>query len=184
MSAFLLAKGTGRNVLIALGMVVLWLGAFNFVLTPNYQQYAAGFIPFDMQFPLTREMIIIQLGAMTEGAPAAYVQFAAADIPFPIIASALTILLWAWLVRKSGSAALLGAFQRGWWIWAVFPALCDLGENAAFLKIILSHPEPMLREIDFAVVIHRGKAVFLSLSQTLTITLIIATVVMRLRNKE
>ncbi len=181
MSAFLLAKATGRNVLMALGLVALVVAAFNFFFTPHYQAASSGFVPFDMQFPLTREMIIIQLGAMTDAGPAAYVLFAAADMAFPLIAAAFTILFWAWLVTKSGSAALLAAFGRGWWIWALFPALCDLGENVAFLKIILSHPEPMLREIDVAVLLHRGKAVFLALSQMLTVILILTTVTMRVR---
>ena len=183
MSAFLLAKATGRNVLIALGLVVLWIGAFNFFFTPHYQAVSSGFVPFDMQFPLSREMIIIQLGAMTDAAPAAYVLFAAADMPFPLIASALTILFWAWLVTKSGSPALLGAFQRGWWIWGLFPAICDLGENVFFLGIILKHPEPMLSWIEKAIYVHRGKAAFLAMNQAATIALMIVTAVMWVRGK-
>ena len=183
MSAFLLAKASGRNVLIALGLVVLWVSAFNFFFTPHYQAASSGFVPFDMQFPLTREMIIIQLGAMTDAGPGAYVLFAAADMAFPLIAAAFTILFWAWLVTKSGSTVLLGAFGRGWWMWGLLPAFCDLGENVAFLKIILSHPEPMLRENDVGVLLHRGKAVFLALSQTLTAILILTTIVMRVRKR-
>jgi hypothetical protein len=184
LSAFLLSKSTGRNVLIALALLVFCIGLFNVVLTPMYQNVSAGFVPFDLQFPLTREMIIIQLGAMSGASPSAYMRFAAVDMAFPVIGAALTVLFWGWLVVKSGSATLTAAFQRGWWIWAVFPAVCDLSENVLFLRIIAAHPEPALEAIELAIPVHRGKLVFLSINQIITGGLIVVTLVMRLRRKQ
>jgi hypothetical protein len=178
-----LGKASGRNVLIALALLALCIAAFNLILTPMYQAVSSDFVPFDLQYPLTREMIIIQLGAMSERSAGAYVNFAALDILFPPVAAWVTVLLWAWLVNKSGSTRLREAFGRGWWIWALFPCLCDWGENAAFLSIILGHPEPMPRSIEAAVDLHRGKMVFLTINQALTAGLAITVAVMRLRRK-
>lgn len=183
LSQFIAGRASGRNVLIALLLLVLCIAAFNLILTPMYQAVSADFVPFDLQYPLTREMIIIQLGAMSESSAGAYVNFAALDMIFPPVAAWFTVLLWAWLVNKSGSATLRAAFQRGWWVWAFFPCLCDWAENAAFLTIILGHPEPMPRAIEAAVDIHRGKMVFLTINQTLTAALVIAAAVARLRRK-
>jgi len=182
-SHFLLSKGTGRNVLIALGLLVACIGLFNVVFTPMYQSVAAGFVPFDLQFPLTREMIIIQLGATSDGALAAYTRFAVVDTFFPVIAAVFTILLWGWLVQKSDARILVAAYERGWWIWALFPAVCDLSENYFFLKILSTYPEPALDAIESVIPLHRGKLVFLSINQAATVALIVVTVVMRLRRK-
>jgi hypothetical protein len=182
LSNYFLARGTGRNVLIALGMVLFSIGMFNFVLTPQYQEVSSGFVPFDLQFPLTREMIIIQLGAMTESSFDAYTRFAMFDMAFPIVGAAALILLWAWLVQKSDSAVVIGIYRRGWWIWAVFPALCDLSENILFLQIIGAHPEPALQAIEWAVDVHRGKLVFLSIAQGISVALILLTIILRLRD--
>jgi hypothetical protein len=183
LSNFLSSKATGRNVLVALGLLVLCIGLFNVALTPMYQQASSGFVPFDIQFPLTREMIIIQLGAMGPGSFAAYARFAALDMAFPLIGSGFTVLFWAWLVQKSGSAMLLGAFQRGWWIWAVFPAVCDLSENFFFLKILATYPEPALDAIEIVVDVHRGKLVFLTISQGATVALVVISALIQLRRK-
>ena len=183
-SDYLQSKATGRNVLIALGLLLAIGLSFNLIFTPIYQQAAAGFAPFDVQFPLTREMIIIQLGAAGENTFAAYLPFAILDMPFPIIAGTFTALFWAWLIAKAGSASLRGAYQRGWWIWAFFPVACDLAENYAFLSILHAHPEPLIDMIDFAVVVHRGKFVFVAISQGVTLVLMVATLVMWLRRRK
>jgi len=183
LSQFIADRASGRNVLIALGLLVACIAAFNLILTPMYQAVSAGFVPFDLQYPLTREMIIIQLGAMSERSAGAYLNFALLDMFFPPIATWFTVLLWAWLVGKSGSKTLVEAFQRGWWMWAVFPCLCDWAENAAFLTIILGHPEPMPRAIEAAVDVHRAKMLFLTVIQTLTAGLVIVVAIMRLRRK-
>ena len=183
LSAFFSRQATGRNVLIALAALVFCIGLFNVVLTPMYQAVSSGFVPFDLQFPLTREMIIIQLGAMGPGSFAAYARFTAVDMAFPMIASTFMLLLWAWLVQKSGSEMLRGAFERGWWIWAVFPAVCDLTENFFFLQIFATYPEPALDAIEIAVDVHRGKLAFLTISQGITVGLAVMTALMQLRCK-
>ena len=182
MSDYFLSRGTGRNVLIAFGLVVVSVAMFNFVLTPAYQSVSAGFVPFDLQFPLTREMIIIQLGAMSEDSFDAYVRFAMFDMAFPIFGAAFFVLFWAWLVTQSTSAVLMAFYRRGWWIWALFPAVCDLAENILFLQIINRHPDPVLNLIEWAVDVHRGKLVFMSVAQVISVVLILLTMVLRWRN--
>jgi hypothetical protein len=180
LSVYLLAKATGRNVLIALALMAVTGLSFR-VLIPPYEA-AAGFMPFDMQFPLTREMIVIQLGAFNDGTFAAYVPFAAVDMFFPLFGSLFTLLTWAWLINRNGAAWLMAAYRSGWWIWATFPALCDLSENVLFLRI-LAQPQPPVDLIDLAVVVHRGKLVFLSISQGVTVLLILLTLAIMLRRR-
>jgi hypothetical protein len=181
LSSYILAKATGRNVLIALALLAVCIAVFNVWLTPQYQRYAAGFVPFDLQFPLTREMIVIQLGAMSAGAPGAYVMFAALDMAFPLVAAGFTALLWGWLALKSGAVALVEGFRRGWWIWALFPAVFDIAENVYFLTILLAYPEPRLEAIEAAILAHRGKQVFLGINQAATAALAVAAAVSRWR---
>ncbi|MBL8644484.1 MAG: hypothetical protein JNK21_11175 [Rhodospirillaceae bacterium] len=178
---FFLAKASGRNVLLCLALIVLSVLIFNLVLTPIYQSVSAGFVPFDLQFPLSQEMIVIQLGAMTPATPRAYLNFAVLDFAFPLFGAAFFILLWAWLVNKSTSGALRGVYRRGWWIWALFPAVCDLAENVAFLSILFSHPIILPDTLEFAIDVHRGKMVFMAIAQAITVAVVLAAGIAYLR---
>jgi hypothetical protein len=180
---FFLSRASGRNVFICLVLVVLSILIFNLILTPIYQSVSAGFVPFDLQFPLTQEMIVIQLGAMTTATPKAYLNFAILDFLFPIFGAAFLVLYWGWLAQKSRSAALKNIFRRGWWVWAVFPCLCDLAENVAFLSILFSHPLIQPDTLEFAIIIHRAKTVFLAIAQAITLAAMIAAGIARLRHK-
>jgi hypothetical protein len=182
LSAFLFAQGTSRNVLAAFALMTLTGVSFAW-LTPHYQAAAAGFEPFDMQFPLTREMMVIQFGAFDDGIFTAYLPFAAVDMFFPLFAAAFTALVWAWLIARAGLAGLAGAYCRGWWIWATFPALCDLAENVLFLRILAAYPQLTPELIDIAVPVHRAKLVFLSISQGMTALLILAALAVLLRRR-
>lgn len=182
LSNVLMSKATGRNVLIAFVLMAASGLSFNFLIPP-YQEAAAGFMPFDMQFPLTREMVIIQLGAFNESTLAAYIPFAAVDMFFPVFGSAFTLLLWAWLIGKGGAAWLTAAFRSGWWIWATFPAVCDLSENVFFLQVLAARPQPPVDLIDLAVVVHRAKLVFLSIAQGTSAALILVTLVLIWRRR-
>lgn len=168
-------------MLRALGLLVLCILAFNLVLTPLYQDVTAGLVPFDLQVPLSREMIVIQLGAMSALTPRAYVYFSALDFVFPLISAAFLLLLWAWLVQKSGSVWLRRAFESGWWVWVLFPAAWDLAENVAFLRILLLHPTIEPDVIEAAVIAHRAKTTFFTIAQFMTAALAIATIVSRVR---
>lgn len=184
LSAFLLRKATGRTLFKVLGLLILCILGFNLVLTPLYQEVAAGFVPFDLQERLTHEMIAIQLGAMSPLAARAYVYFSALDFVYPLVSAAFMLLLWAWLVAKSGSAWMMGAFDRGWWLWALFPAVWDLAENVAFLRILLIHPVIEPDVIEGAVLAHRAKGTFMTIAQFITVGLIAATVLARLRRRD
>jgi len=183
LSVYFQSKASGRHVLITFALLVLCVLGFNLVLTPLYQDAASGFVPFDLQFPLTREMIVIQLGAMSDAAPQAYVNFAILDFIFPPLGAAFFVLFWAWLVNKSGSAVLSGIYQRGWWIWALFPCFCDLAENVAFLNIIFTPPGVRPDMLEFVVDVHRGKMVFLTIAQAMTLALLLTSGLLRLRKK-
>ncbi len=180
---FFLSKASGRRVVLCLALVVLSILIFNLVLTPIYQSVSAGFVPFDLQFPLSLEMIVIQLGAMTDATPNAYLGFAILDFAFPLFGAVFFILFWAWLVNKSRSPALVGLYHRGWWIFALFPCFCDWAENVAFLLILFSHPIIRPEAMMFAIDVHKGKMVFMAIAQAMTVALLIGTLVSRVRHK-
>jgi hypothetical protein len=181
LSVTLLSKSTGRNVLIAFALMALSGASFG-VLTPIYRN-VAGFEPFDMQFPLTKESMIIQFGAFGDGVFAAYLPFAAVDMFFPIFGAAFTVLLWGWLATRSGAAFLSAAYRGGWWIWGAFPAVCDLWENVLFLRLLSAYPRLLPDAIDTAVAVHRGKLVLLSIAQGITAALIVVTLALLLRRR-
>lgn len=183
LSAFFIRQASGRNVLISLALLAICILIFNLFLTPLYQEVSSGFIPLDLQFPLSREMIVIQLGAMTPLSSRAYGYFAALDMIFPPLSAAAFILLWAWLAEKSGSAALVAAYRRGWWIWAIFPCLCDWAENVAFVSIIFGHPVINPDMIEAAIVAHRGKAVFFAIAQVISAALVVVAAALWLKKQ-
>ncbi|MBL8629729.1 MAG: hypothetical protein JNM81_08885 [Rhodospirillaceae bacterium] len=180
---FFLSKASGRRVVLCLALVVLSILIFNLILTPMYQTVSAGFVPFDLQFPLTREMIVIQLGAMSELTPKAYLNFAILDFAFPFFGATFFVLFWAWLVAKSRSAMLTGFYRRGWWIWAIFPCLCDWAENVAFLSILFAHPIIQPDTLGFAIDAHKAKMVFMAIAQAMSVALLIGSGLARLRSK-
>ncbi len=180
---FFLSKASGRRVILCLALVIFSILIFNLVLTPIYQSVSAGFVPFDLQFPLSIEMIVIQLGAMTDATPKAYLNFAILDFAFPLFGASFFILFWAWLATKSRSPALVGLYRRGWWIFALFPCFCDWAENVAFLQILFAHPLIQPDTMDFAIKVHKGKMMFMAVAQAMTVALLIGTLVSRVRHK-
>lgn len=184
LSDYFIARASGRRILLILALVGLCLVAFNLILTPTYQAVSAGFVPFDLQFPLSRESIVIQFGAMSEASLRAYINFALIDFIFPPLGAAFLVLFWAWLVQKGGSPILIGFYRRGWWVWAIFPCLCDWAENVTFLSLFLARPAIDPDMLELAVDVHRAKFVFLAIAQSVTVALVLTTGLQRLFKKK
>ncbi|MDX2225206.1 MAG: hypothetical protein SFV21_20785 [Rhodospirillaceae bacterium] len=170
LSAYLRSLATSRAVLIAFAVQMALLAAMLWLLVPQYQRATGGFVPFDLQVPLTQEMIGIQRGAFSEETLSAYLRFAATDFLFPPAAAVTLILLWAWLVNRAGVAKLVRWYDDGLWLAALIPMALDLAENVLFTRIIAA-PVPLPATVDLAVSVHRAKDFALSLTAAVTVAL-------------
>jgi hypothetical protein len=182
LSAYLRSRAGSRAVLAAFAVQMALLAVMILVLVPQYQRVSGGFVPFDLQVPLTQEMIAIQRGAFSEATPAAYLKFAAADVVFPPAAAAFLILLWAWLVNRAGHAKLAQWYDEGLWLAALIPMAFDWAENVLFVRIVAA-PEPLPAAFDLAVSVHRAKDFALSLTAAITVALAVGAALGWLRRR-
>ncbi|MCB2106086.1 MAG: hypothetical protein KDE14_00240 [Rhodobacteraceae bacterium] len=181
-AAYLRTRASTRAVGIALIVVIAFILAFRFYLVPAYQAVSGGFVPFDMQFPLGRTAMVIQMGAFGPRTLLAYLRFGIADMLFSPALAAATMLLWAWLINQAAVRQLSQWFAEGLWVAALFPMICDLGENTLFMRIVFSDrflPDAM----DTAILIHRAKSVMTSLTSAITVALAVGALLGWIRRR-
>lgn len=169
---------TGRGF-FAIAAVAAVLGLIsNYVLAPAYREIA-GFLPFDLQYPLSRFMIGVELGTF-DGATAtkAYVLFAAVHFALGIAVAALFTLFWAWLFLKVPTR--LFAFLRRGGILMVpwYVVVVDLLGKVGFFRLLggLSWPSYALT-IELCAPLHRFKFAMIDIRNYLTIVFLLAIVV-------
>lgn len=182
LSAHIRSRASARAVLIAFAVQMALLALMILVLVPQYQRASGGFVPFDLQVPLTQGMIAIQRGAFSDGTLAAYLRFAAADTLFPPAAALVLILLWAGLVGRAGHARLVRWYDEGLWLAALIPMLFDWAENVLFIRIVAA-AEPLPEVFDLAVAVHRAKDFALSLTAAITVALAVGAALGWLRRR-
>lgn len=149
------------QLLVAVGVISGLLQILQRLVTAPYFEKIAGFMPFDIQFPLGSVAVAIQLGAYGEGATNAYIVFAACEILAALTVAAFFMLLWRWIF----SVLPIGAFiflQRGGILLAPFAALiCDIAETAGFVRLISGVSEPLYEStLEFSIFMHRLKFAF------------------------
>lgn len=174
---------TGRNVLIVLAIAMAVGASFGIFFTPAYERASGGAMPFDMQFPLTAQMIGVQLALLTPDSVAAYRRFLIADFVFPPANGLFLTLLWAWLLNCLRWARLDGIYDSGAWIMPFMPAAADLSENVLFYRIVAAAPSVLPEAIDTALTVHDAKLRLLSVVIALTVMLALTTAVVALRRR-
>lgn len=173
LSTLLHKYATGRTVVsgvIFAGLVYLIQSA---ILVP-YFRAVTGFVPFDLQFPLTRYMMAIQLGAYDSRAPAAYLPFVVTDTVLNALTTTVLMLLWTWLFHAQPNR-VFDFFQRGAvMLVPVYALLCDMAENLAFSALIggLSGEQAILA-LRVGVVAHNVRGAFLDLQMIFTLVFVI-----------
>ena len=169
---------TGRGF-FAIAAVAAVLGLIsNYVVAPAYREIA-GFLPFDLQYPLSRFMIGVELGTF-DGATAikAYVLFAAVHFALGIVVAALFTLFWAWLFLKVPTR-LFSFLRRGGILmvpWYVVPV--DLLGKIGFFRLLggLSWP-PYDLTIELCAPINRFKFAMVDIRNYLTVAFVLVIVV-------
>ena len=144
----MLAK-ISQKCLAAANMKTLLLSALLFGLslyafTPISAEFAAvtqGYLPLDLQFPLTVEVIFQQLPAYSAASKHWYQIFAVADFIFPPLASLFVLMVWGVIINHYRSPLLISLCDRGWLLLPMISALLDWLENIALLYVVHVAPE-------------------------------------------
>jgi hypothetical protein len=172
-AGFFRARATGRNLTIVFVALATVGASFGVYFTPAYQSVSGGLVPFDMQFPLTSEVIGIQLALLTPDSPASYTRFMIADTVFPPLAGLCSAILWAWLLNLIGWRWLDALYGAGLWLLPFLAAACDLTENVLFHRIVAAAPRALPETIDTAVAVHGAKLRFLSATLAISAALLV-----------
>ncbi len=85
---FLLAKASGRTVMLLLAVTVVSFGVMAAVLTPAFQEATDGLRPFDLNFGVSAEGVYRDLPSYTDRSRMIYVWFAFVDYVYPAAAAA------------------------------------------------------------------------------------------------
>lgn len=181
LAAYIKARATGRAVAAAMVLCLLLALMLRAVLVPYFRS-ATGFVPFDMQFPLSHYTIPIQLGAYSTAAAAAYLPFLMVDLLLATVSAGALMLLWGWLFRVS--SPVFAFFERGGiFLVPIYTLICDVGENVAFARLVARGlaGEAYSDAIQIAVIVHRLRGALLDLQVILTVTFVIVFAIACLR---
>ena len=171
---YLLSRATGLNLLIVLTIAVVLALLSRFVMAAIFRE-VAGFEPFDLQAPLSRNMLAIELGTMDKGtAMGFYIPFMAIDVLFAVASAFVYALFWGWLFAKVPTR-LFAFLRQGGILLAPFAAIfCDLAAKGGFVRLLhgLSGPA-YAAAIEFSVTAHRFKYAFVDLRNYLSVAFVL-----------
>lgn len=137
LTAYLKGRATGRAVAASVILAALLYLLRDAVLVPYFRD-VTGFVPFDVQFPLTRFMMAIQLGAYHSPAAArvAYLPFLVIDVLYAFASAASLMFLWTWLFMRQPNQ-IFDFLERGAVVLVpAYTLICDVGENIAFAWLV------------------------------------------------
>jgi len=101
MLAAIRRHATGRNLLVMLAALGASAIIAHTLTLPAYRAVASGFDPFNVQYPLTWEMVAIQRGAFSPGISVAYTGYVIFDFLSQCVMAIFYALLWAWMMARS-----------------------------------------------------------------------------------
>jgi hypothetical protein len=140
LSEFIAARARGRNVLLALALVVALFAVFGLLLIPAFQEATNGLWPIDNSFPPDAAQYFRDLPQYTPASFRAYLWFAFVDYLYPPAFAAFFALLWAWMFRVRPRPLFASLQSRGILLLPFAAALCDWLENAGTLIVLFSYP--------------------------------------------
>jgi len=180
MLAAIRRHATGRNLLVMLAALVASAIIAHTLTLPAYRAVASGFDPFNVQYPLTWEMVAIQRGAFSPGISVAYTGYVIFDFLSQCVMAIFYALLWAWMMARSPQPLARNALL-------LFPALAVLfaaAENAAFLALVFSSSHDPRHDVTRAALeIHRIRVLLSNGNFAITVTLAVFTRYFRWRQK-
>ena len=139
-SSKLLATATTKNLCITAILFLLSFYSFS-LISAEFAKVTHGYIPLDLQFPLTVEGIFEQLPAYNSASKRWYQIFAIMDFVFPPVASLLVVMLWGVTIKYYAQPLLLSLARRGWLLLPMISALLDWLENIGLLYVVFVFPE-------------------------------------------
>jgi len=162
--------GPARGVIVA-GVAAFFLWSLSrFVFAENYRAQT-GFLPFDLQFPLTQFMIGIELGAFKRGtATSAYVAFVAANLAYIVALAWFFTALWMWIFTKQPNRVFHFLTRGGILMMPTYIVVMDIAAKVCFYMIVEGHRTDLYADIvAVAVTIHRLKFAVIDIRDYLTL---------------
>lgn len=154
MFAFFRQHATGRSIVISFAVVAALAGLSQFVLVPAYGD-TAGFVPMDLQHPLTREMVAFQRGALGPGAHAAYLRFAVVNILSAMAVAVFVSLLWCWLALQAPQTFATPALHYGLLLLPAVSAVCTIADTTCIAQLVFADTrDPMHAFTDTTLMVH------------------------------
>lgn len=160
----------GPHVAVFAGLALLGWVTRALVVAPAFHN-ATGFIPFDLQPHLNREMVIIQLGAIILGQfGAAYLWYALADTLIALLIAAFFIALWQWLFAKTPNWLFTFIGSGGIVLLPLAAAVLEIAEHAAIFRLLATfNGDESAALIDFTATLHNVKIAVVELRNGLTL---------------
>jgi hypothetical protein len=146
---WLLARSSGRNVLLTLAAFLVMFGIFGLVLGPAFQAASGGLRPIDMSPDKSVDAMYAQFAHYTDASRVVYRWFFLLDFIYPPTLALLFATLWAWLARRTRWQFPQRWIGRGLLLVPFVAAILDWTENVGFLALIEALPAQ-----------HRGLAFF------------------------
>ncbi len=137
---FMLARASGRNVLMLLAITLISFALMAAVITPAFQEATDGLRPFDLNRGITSETMYQELPRYTDRSRSLYIWFAVLDYVYPAAAGAFFALLWAWMFNRAPNRGYERLTKAGVLGIPFIYALIDWLENAGFVFVIFSYP--------------------------------------------
>ena len=136
----LMNTANAKSLCIATLLFLLSFGSFS-LISAEFAKVTQGYIPLDLQFPLTVDHIFEQLPAYNSDSKRWYQIFGFMDFIFPPLASLFVVMLWGVIIKYFASPFLLSMGKRGWLLLPMISALLDWLENIGLLYVVTIFPE-------------------------------------------
>jgi hypothetical protein len=143
----LLATANAKSLLITTVLFLLSFFSFS-LISAEFAKVTQGYIPLDLQFPLTVDRIFEQLPTYNSDSKRWYQIFGFMDFIFPPLASLFVMMLWGVIIKYFSSPFLLSMSKRGWLLLPMMSALLDWLENIGLLYVV--HVFPQVEAYDVA----------------------------------
>ena len=169
---WILKNATLPRVILAFAVMsglIYWMNT----LTPAFQAATDGHMFFDMQIPITEEMMLSQLPSYTEESKSLYMYFMVIDYLFPPMAGLFTALLWGWMMTRVESGVLVTLSGSGLLLFPFISSLLDWLENIGFLGTALLYPSRIEWLTQSGVLFRQAKLLFMGANAAITLVIVL-----------
>lgn len=160
MIAFLRRLATPRCLFVAFLVVVILTALIDLIAVPAFRGVASGFVPFNLQNPLSTVMVAFERGALSQGVASRYLRFALLEGMYGLAYAWFTILLWCWLSARAPATFANRMLSYGLWALPVLGVALGMSESLLFMKLIAANARDPQHELTVAALgVHRAKYV-------------------------